>query len=169
MRSFLVDLADVAEQMRGELSVQVMARRCDFETDAREIELMRFQRDHLPPSQAFGHGDRLVGRAARVVGVGNLAGDVLRAGIALESFDRLGKIVRVLGHDYGVERRLGIDQRPMIAIEDQAARSRHAPDANPVAVGQLDILFMMEDLQVVEADRYQSEQQDHERGHRRDA
>ena len=49
------------------------------------------------------------------------------------------------------------------------SRRRHAPDSNPVAVRQLDVVMMMEDLQVVEADRNQAEHADHQRSHRRDA
>ena len=145
--------ADVAEQMRGELAVQVMPRGRDLQTDAGQLELMRFERHHLLPSEPLGDGDWLVGRAAGLIGVGNLIGDVVGAGVAREPLDRQRKIVGILGHDLRVERRLGIDQRTMIAIEHQSARRGHALEPNPVAIGQLDIFLVMQHLQVVQAHR----------------
>ena len=61
--------------MCGELAVQIMARGRDFETDAGQFELMRFERDHLLPIKALGDGDRLVRRTAVLVGVGNFVGN----------------------------------------------------------------------------------------------
>ncbi len=162
-------LADVAEQMRGELAVQVMPRRGDLETDAGEIELMRLQRHDLLPSKTLGDGDGLIGRPPLLVGVGNFVRDVISARVALESFDRERKIVGILGHELRVERRTRIDQRAVIAIENQPARRGHAFDANPVAIGQLDIFLMMQNLQVVQAHGKEGENRKHQDAQGRDS
>ena len=162
-------LADVAKQMRGELTVQVMPRGRDLQADARQLELMRLERDHLLPSEALGDGDGLVRRAAGLVGVGDFIGDIVGAGVARESFDGERKIVGILGHDLSVERRPRIDQRQMIAIEDQAARRRHALETNPVAIGQLDIFLVVQDLQVVQAHGEEAQNREHHDGQRHDA
>ncbi len=164
-----VHFADVAEQMRGELAVQVMPRGRDLQTDAGQVELMRFERDDLLPSETLGDGDWLVRRAAGLVGVGNFIGDVIGAGVAREPFDRQRKIVGILGHDLRVERRTRIDQRTVIAIEDQSARRGHALEPNPVAIGQLDIFLVMQHLQVVQAHREDRQNREHHDGQRHDA
>ncbi len=71
MRFEIVDvhLADVAEQMRGHLAIQVVPRGCYLQTDARQVELMRLERHHLLPSETLGDGDWLVRWASRFVGV----------------------------------------------------------------------------------------------------
>ena len=144
-------LADVAEQMRGELAVQVMPRGGDLEADAGQVELMRLERHYLLPSKTLGDGDGLVGRAARLIGVGNFVRDVISSSVPLEPFDRQREVIGILGHDLRVERWSRIDERAVIAIEDQSARRGHALEANPVAIGQLDIFLMMQHLQVVQA------------------
>ena len=83
-----VDLADVAEQMCGELTVQVMPRGRYLQTDARQVELMRLERDDLLPSETLGDGDWLVRRTACLVGVGNFVSNIVRTGIAREPLDR---------------------------------------------------------------------------------
>ena len=132
--------------MRGELTVQVMPRGRDLQTDAGQVELMRFERDHLLPSETLGDGDGLVGRTAGLIGVGNFVRDLIGAGVALEPFDRQRKIVGILGHDLRVERRLACrpadddcDRRPGRAARARAGgesgcdrRARHFPgDAEP--------------------------------------
>src|SRR5258708_19163043 len=66
MRLEIVDrnLADVAEQMRGELAVQVVTRGRDLQTDAGQVELMRLERHDLLPSETLGDVDGLVMRAS---------------------------------------------------------------------------------------------------------
>ena len=162
-------LADVAEQMRGELSVEVMPRGRDLQADAGQVELMRLERDDLLPSETLGDGDWLVGRAAGFIGVGNFVGDLIGAGVAREPFDRQREIVGILGHDLRVERRTRVDQRAVIAIEDQSARRGHALKPNPVAIGHLDIVLVVQDLQVVEAHRGDGENREHHDGQRHDA
>ncbi len=164
-----VDLADIAEQMCGELTVQVMPRRRDLQTDARQVELMRLERHHLLPSETLCDSDWLVRRTAGLVGVGNFVSNLVRTGVTCEPFDRQRKIVGILGHDLRVERRARVDQRTVVAIEDQSARRGHPLEPNPVAISHLDIFFVMQNLQVVQAHRDQRQNREHHDGQRHDS
>ena len=57
----------------------------------------------------------------------------------------------------------------MTPVEDQAAQGRHALDADPVAIGQLGEVVMLDDLQVVEAQGRSDQHRDHQRHQAGDA
>ena len=59
-----------------------------------------------------------------------------RRGSAASVLDRRRPVARVLGHEHDVERRPVVDQQLAVAVEDHAARRRHAPQADAVVLRQ---------------------------------
>src|SRR5579872_3296769 len=164
-----INFADVPQQMSRERAVQIMARRGDFEADAREIELMRFQRDDLRPFEALVDGDRLVLGPTFVICRIEL---VLDAGLSeqiLQAGDGLIEVRRILRNEDRIEGWARIDQRAMAAIENQSARRSYASKPDAIAIGQLDKLGILNDLKVVEPDADQTEHRHHHRGNDDDA
>src|SRR6202050_1066482 len=87
LKVIAIDFADVAEQMRRERSVQIMACGSYFETDAGKFQLMSFQRDDLAPIETLIDGDGIVFRAPFVIGRGQLIRDDGLAEQLLQTLD----------------------------------------------------------------------------------
>ncbi len=162
----LIGFANVAQQMRCEIAVQVMAPRRDLQADPRKLELMGLDRDHLRPGQPLLDCDRIIFRAPFVFGPRDRVRDMAVAQQLLEPLLAGGEILGVLGHHHRVEGRTRVDQRAMAPIEDDPARRRHPERADPVAIGQRGQLLALDDLKIIEAGRQHRQRHHHERKQR---
>ncbi len=149
--------------MSGGTAVEIMAARVDLQADSGKFELMGLQRDHLIPVEMLLDRDRLVGGPLVILGLLQAGGDIAAAQEMLEALDGVRQIIGILGHHHRVERRHGIDQRPVMTVEDQSAQGRQAAEPNPVTIRQLGEILMLHDLEIVEPANH-----DGEHGHNQD-
>src|SRR5271166_1392332 len=111
---------------------------------------MGFERDDLGPFEALVDGDGLILGAALVIGGRELVGDAGLAEQFLEALDGLRKVGGILGNDYRIEGRTRIDQRTMLAIENQSAWSDNPSNPDPITIGEFAELGSLDYLEVVE-------------------
>jgi len=143
----LAHLADVPEEVARERAEGVVAAGPHLDGDARQLELMRLERDHTTPVEVAPQHDALVrgalGRCMqhlvhRALGLVEVRGDVPQHAAA---------IVRVFGHEDDVERGPVVDQDLAVPVVDDAPGGGDADQPDAVVLRERAHLGSMHDLE----------------------
>ena len=146
----LAHLADVAEHVRRERSVRIVALRRDLEGDARQLELVGLQRDDVVPLDVSADDDALVRRPLRRRVDRLLDRLARRPEVMAQVPEDLATAARVLGDEHHVERWPVVDEDLAVAVVDDAARRGHADQPRAVVLGDRAHLRSAHDLEVPE-------------------
>src|SRR6185369_5861739 len=147
----VVDPADVADDMRGDLAQRVLAEEARLDLDAREtVAVDGKARDFVvgepsPQRQAF-EVLRLLEQLAKAPAVARLDLDDRR-----ELVDRLVEILYPRRLDFERVRRIALREHYAVAICDHAAIGHDRHDRDAVGLGERLVIAVLEDLQIQEA------------------
>ena len=143
----LAHLADVAEEVRRQRTVRIVAPRPDAQRHAGQLELVGLERHHAGPVEVAAHHDALVRRALRrraePLGDGILGLVEVRG----QRAQHRRPVARVLGNEHDVEGGAVVDQQLAVAVVDHAARRRHADQADAVVLRERPHLGPLHHLQ----------------------
>ena len=139
------DLANVAEQVRGEV-VRISAGRDALEQHVAQLVLARRHRGKLRHGGVRDHADRLIPRQrpAAIDDVADVA--LLDAGHRGEQPHRAIEVLRLLAHQRDVLRLAVLDQHLAVTIEQRPARRPQRNLAGVVVLGFLEELVVLQDL-----------------------
>jgi hypothetical protein len=157
----LVDAPDVAEHVRGELALRVVAEQARLDLHARKAIALRREARHFFVAQA--RADRNGVEAARV-----FAQALEAAAVARRHLEHLGQavdgfldVVHLRGRDLQRVGRVVRGQHDAVAVEDEPPVGHHRHHRRAVALGLLGQVFVPRDLQVDEPRAQQAEGEQH--------
>src|SRR6266545_6103409 len=156
----VVDAADVADHVCGDLAVRVMAKQARLDLDAGKAiavdgEARDFLVGELRAKRQALEVLRLLEQLAEALAIARLHIDDLA-----ERFDRLVEVLHARRLDLERVRGVALRQHDAVAVGDDAAIGHNGHDRDAVRLGERLIVAMLDDLQVEEA-----AEQSAERGH----
>ena len=146
------DLTHVAERVRGDGSVQIIAPRADLHGHAGQLDLPRLDGDQRVPVDVAAQHHVLERRTVARRGGGQRLARIRHVLLeeAAEAREHVLRTARVFGHHDDVERRAVLYQQAARPIVDQPARRVHALETDAVVLRECAVVVALVDLQMPE-------------------